>query len=74
MRDLFSSFGWNEGISGVYTDPSGAYTIDTNSKMLINKEGYREYLSSINPSLLEALTGNKRRINVTFRFTDKMGV
>ena len=58
MRDLFSSFGWNEGISGVYTDPSGAYTIDTNSKMLINKEGYREYLSSINPSLLEALTGN----------------
>lgn len=73
MRDLFMSYGWTEGLRGVYTSPKGTYTIDTNSKMLINKEGYREYLSSINPTLLEALTGSKRKINVTFKFTDRMG-
>ena len=50
------SFGWIEELRGVYTSPKGSYTIDTNSKMLINKEGYREYLSAITPTLLEALT------------------
>ena len=67
MRDLFSSFGWYEGVRGVYSSPGGKYTIDINSKMLVNPDGYVEYLTRVDGILVEALTNMERRIRLLER-------
>lgn len=63
-REMFLAHGWVEGIYGVFSTATGGYTIDLHSKVLTNPDGYREYLSSINPTLLDAIGKMDRKLLV----------
>ena len=63
-REMLFAHGWVESIYGVFSTATGGYTIDLHSKILINPGGYREYLSSINPALLEAIGEMDRKLLV----------
>ncbi len=67
MRDLFMSHGWYETVVGIYTSPGGKYIIDSKSKMLVNPDGYVEYLSRVDDILVGALTNMEQRIRLLER-------
>lgn len=73
-REMLSAHGWVEGIYGVFSTATGGYTIDLHSKVLTNPDGYREHLSSINSSLLEAIGEMDRKLAAIGAYNKVVGL
>ena len=73
-REMLFAHGWVEGIYGVFSTATGGYTIDLHSKVLTNPDGYREHLSSINPSLLDAIGKMDRNLAAIGAYNKALGL
>ena len=73
-REMLFAYGWVEGIYGVFSTATGGFTIDLHSKVLTNPNGYKEYLSSINSSLLDAIERMDRNLAAMGVYNKALGL